>query len=119
MDHLTDHEFNAYRARDLAPEALLRVTDHLADCGDCRARLRQEAQTGGTLAELRQSFERISQPRSCSVSPAAICNRTSVRASRRISNRVLSARATFENCRPSRMPSCRRHPGPVRRRGGG
>jgi Putative zinc-finger len=57
MDHLTDSEFNAYLARDLQPDALLRVTDHLTDCEDCRARLRLRARTGETLGELRQTIE--------------------------------------------------------------
>jgi len=56
MDHLTNIEFNAYLARELEPETLLRVTDHLADCEDCRARLRLELPTGETVAELRRGF---------------------------------------------------------------
>lgn len=46
-----------YRERTLAAEALLRVADHLAECADCRGKLRLAARSGEALAGLRQAIE--------------------------------------------------------------
>ena len=37
-DHPTAEELTAYRGRVLAPIDLLRVSDHLAECNECRQR---------------------------------------------------------------------------------
>ena len=38
MAHLTDEQIVSYRARSLDAAELLCLSDHLAECGDCRAR---------------------------------------------------------------------------------
>ena len=46
-----------YSERTLAAEALLRVADHLAECEDCRGKLRLAGRSGEAFAELRQAVE--------------------------------------------------------------
>lgn len=53
MNHPAELDLNGYRERTLTPEALLHVTGHLAECEDCRSKLR----SGSALAELRRSLE--------------------------------------------------------------
>lgn len=57
MNHPSEVELSGYRERTLAPEALLRVTAHLAACEDCRSNLRSTLRSGAALAELRQALE--------------------------------------------------------------
>src|SRR5215470_5447090 len=38
MTHLTDQQIVSYRARSLDAGELLRLSDHLAECGECRSR---------------------------------------------------------------------------------
>ena len=57
MNHPTEIELSGYRERTLTPEALLRVTGHLAGCEDCRSKLRSAMRSGAALAELRQTVE--------------------------------------------------------------
>ena len=39
-DHLTDRDIDRYRRREMPPADLLRLGDHIADCAECRDRLR-------------------------------------------------------------------------------
>lgn len=57
MGHLTEPELSGYRQRTLEPESLLRVTEHLAACEDCRTTLRGLLGTGESLRELRRLFQ--------------------------------------------------------------
>ena len=41
-DHPTAEELTAYRGRALAPVDLLRVSDHLAECGECREQVARD-----------------------------------------------------------------------------
>lgn len=51
--HLTEGEFTGYRARTLAPDELLRVDGHLAECAECRDRI---GFTAGLIRNLRTEF---------------------------------------------------------------
>ena len=57
MNHPTELELSGYLDRTLAPEVLLRVMGHLAECEDCRSKLRSAMHSGIALAELRQTLE--------------------------------------------------------------
>jgi|SRR5580704_12052515 hypothetical protein len=52
MQHLTEPEMHAYRDRTLAAESLLRATGHIAECEECRRKLRLLAAPGRAIAEL-------------------------------------------------------------------
>lgn len=62
-DHLTAKEADAYQHQTLAPAALLEVSDHLAECVECRERLlslaREDREDGANLfyEELVEYFE--------------------------------------------------------------
>jgi hypothetical protein len=54
-EHLTEDQLHAYTRRSLPPDGLLSVSDHLAKCGDCRARAvraRNESSPDLTYEEL-------------------------------------------------------------------
>ena len=54
--HLTDADVAAFGRREQDPEALLALDRHLAECADCRARLRSQTATSGTYAWLRHEI---------------------------------------------------------------
>ena len=62
MNHPSEVELSGYRERTLTPEALLRVTAHLAECEDCRSNLRSATRSGAALAELRQALDNHLSP---------------------------------------------------------
>jgi hypothetical protein len=55
-DHITADELVAYQSRALAPDALLRVSDHLAECAECRGRIRMDS---ASIAVVNLSYEEL------------------------------------------------------------
>jgi anti-sigma factor RsiW len=53
MDHLSEQQIEAYRARSLSASEILRVSDHLFECEACRVRVSHEAGWAATAAALR------------------------------------------------------------------
>jgi anti-sigma factor RsiW len=56
-DHPTAEELTAYRGRALAPIDLLRVSDHLAECSECRDQVAREETTSAAAGNL--SYEEL------------------------------------------------------------
>jgi hypothetical protein len=54
-EHLTDHDVEAYQQRSLGSGDLVRVTDHLAFCGDCQGRLGGD-DIASVVAGIRKAF---------------------------------------------------------------
>lgn len=56
-DHLTAEELAAYQSRALGPTELLKVSDHLAECDQCREQIARQAIDLGETASL--SYEEL------------------------------------------------------------
>jgi len=57
LDHLTELELRAYCGRTLAADDLLRVSGHIAECGNCRGKLRQLTSPSAAIQILRTHTE--------------------------------------------------------------
>jgi hypothetical protein len=53
MDHLSEQQIEAYRARALSASEVLRVSDHLLECETCRVRVSHDAGWAATATALR------------------------------------------------------------------
>jgi hypothetical protein len=56
-DHLSAEELNAYRGHVLAPVELLRISDHLAECSECRERVARKE--SDSVAQTDLSYEEL------------------------------------------------------------
>ena len=56
MKHLTKSKIQAFLKRDLPPQQLLELDDHLRDCPACRAALEGKAQAGALVIDLQAQF---------------------------------------------------------------
>jgi hypothetical protein len=54
--HLSDADLDAFRRRAPDPNVLIELDRHLADCADCRARLRSQSAASGTVAWLQHEI---------------------------------------------------------------
>ena len=61
MEHISNPELRTFLERNLPPDQLLDLDDHLAVCPECRAALEREAQAGPAFGSLQADFG-ASQP---------------------------------------------------------
>ncbi len=54
--HLSELDIDGFQKRQLAADTLLRVTDHAAECPECRRRLGAARDMGTQLADLKNSY---------------------------------------------------------------
>jgi anti-sigma factor RsiW len=60
--HLNEEQVRSYRDRSLAPADLLRASGHIAECGECRARVAPPGDLYSNVEALRRALEAESVP---------------------------------------------------------
>ena len=58
QEHLTKTKLDGFRENKLEPSNLLEVTEHLADCAECRNRAVPDSAVSASIAHLQRVFER-------------------------------------------------------------